>query len=191
MNKFMNPIRTSVTHPLIVNDINLGCYTNYKGVIGMSFCPGKQHLSGFGNYAWDRDLIADMAVIDHWGADIWLNLMEDNDLEAVGFEPDVFCQSIENEGFEYLHFPIVDGFIPDQASNSIWNEQLSPYLVKNLKEGKKVFIHCRGGLGRTGLIAAKLLVNFGVSPQDAINITRKARKGAIENSIQEQWVINT
>lgn len=185
----MNEIRTSVSHPLIVDHIDLSSHTQYKSLIGMSFCPGKRHRSEYGNYEWYRDLVADMAVIKSWGFDIWLNLMEDQDLKAVGFEPDVFCQTIKNEGFEYLRFPIVDGFIPNQTSDSIWQNQLSPYLFDNLKKGKKVFIHCRGGLGRTGLIAAKLMVDFGVSPQDAINITRKSRRGAIENSVQEQWVL--
>lgn len=49
-------------------------------------------------------------------------------------------------------------------------------------------IHCLGGLGRSGTIAARLLVELGVVPDEAINIVRKARPGAIENNAQETHV---
>ena len=45
--------------------------------------------------------------------------------------------------------------------------------------GGKVLIHCRGGLGRAGLVAALLLVEEGVSPPEAIRRVRAARPGAI------------
>ncbi|MCX7101565.1 MAG: hypothetical protein NTX38_08745, partial [Methylobacter sp.] len=52
---------------------------------------------------------------------------------------------------------------------------------------------------RTGTIAARLLVDLcigcdgidgtcGISAEDAISIVRKCRNGAIENSIQENWI---
>ena len=89
---------------------------------------------------------------------------------------------------QYVRFPIVDGSVPDESSNLIWKNQLSPILINELKNGRKLFIHCRGGLGRTGLIAAKLLVELGLEPEQAISITRQVRKGAIENKSQERWV---
>ena len=49
-------------------------------------------------------------------------------------------------------------------------------------------IHYRGGLGRTGTVAARLLVEFGMGPEEAIAAVRKARPGAIENAEQEDYV---
>ena len=184
----MKEIRTSLTHPLVIDELRLNSYTDFNGVIGMSFCAGKCHASQFGNYQWQRDLDADIQAIKHWGADIWLNLMEDEDLISVGIDPDYFLESIEDAGMQYVRFPIVDGSVPDEASNLIWKSQLSPMLINELKNGRKLFIHCRGGLGRTGLIAAKLLVELGLEPEQAISITRQVRKGAIENKSQEHWV---
>lgn len=45
-----------------------------------------------------------------------------------------------------------------------------------------------GGLGRTGTIAAMLLVEFGSKPGDAITAVRAARAGAIETVEQENFV---
>jgi len=43
-------------------------------------------------------------------------------------------------------------------------------------------------LGRTGTIAARLLIEFGLNPDDAIKEVRASRSGAIETSSQEQYV---
>ena len=45
--------------------------------------------------------------------------------------------------------------------------------------------HCRGGLGRAGMISARLLVESGVEPEVAIAKVRAARPGAIETREQE------
>jgi ADP-ribosylglycohydrolase len=45
-----------------------------------------------------------------------------------------------------------------------------------------------GGLGRTGTIAARLLVEFGVDPEKAIREIRMARPGSIETREQEEYV---
>ncbi len=59
-----------------------------------------------------------------------------------------------------------------------------------LVKGEKIVIHCLGGLGRTGTIAGRLLVEFGASPNEAIRVVRSARIGTIETRKQEEHVKN-
>jgi ADP-ribosyl-[dinitrogen reductase] hydrolase len=59
-----------------------------------------------------------------------------------------------------------------------------------LQTGGSVLIHCRGGLGRTGTIAARLLVELGWQPRAAIEAVRGARPGAIETPQQERHVLS-
>ena len=54
--------------------------------------------------------------------------------------------------------------------------------------GEDVYVHCKGGLGRAGTIAARLLVELGVSPKQAIADVRAARPGAIQTREQERYV---
>ena len=57
-----------------------------------------------------------------------------------------------------------------------------------LDKVQNILVHCRGGLGRAGMISARLLVESGVEPQTAIERVRTARPGAIEKRQQEAWV---
>jgi ADP-ribosyl-[dinitrogen reductase] hydrolase len=58
-----------------------------------------------------------------------------------------------------------------------------------MRQGKNVVVHCRGGLGRTGTVAACVLVALGRhTAEDAIETVRKARRGTIQTNEQEGFV---
>ena len=64
----------------------------------------------------------------------------------------------------------------------------SERLRAHLDAGENIVVHCRGGLGRAGMISARLLVETGIDPDVAMARVRTARRGAIETSGQEHWV---
>jgi ADP-ribosyl-[dinitrogen reductase] hydrolase len=51
-------------------------------------------------------------------------------------------------------------------------------------------LHCKGGIGRSGTVAAMLLIEYGKENSVAIQQVRQKRKGAIENQLQEDFVRN-
>ena len=60
-----------------------------------------------------------------------------------------------------------------------------------LEDKGNVLIHCRGGVGRAGLLACCVLLNYGVfaSPRKAIEYVRKRRdKRCVESRKQEDFV---
>jgi len=61
-------------------------------------------------------------------------------------------------------------------------------LHQMIKQGDNVLVHCRGGLGRSGTIAALLLIEFGLPNGLAIAQVRIARPGAIDIAEQEEYV---
>ncbi|MEL0215349.1 MAG: dual specificity protein phosphatase family protein [Burkholderiaceae bacterium] len=63
-------------------------------------------------------------------------------------------------------------------------------LVNAVRSGFGIAIHCKGGLGRSGTIAALLLRNFGFSSQQAIQTVRKTRPGSIETMEQELFLLS-
>lgn len=174
-------VSTSANNPLRIQAVE----TADGGTIGMTLCPGK---IGLGRHCfWRRDLEADLAVIIDWRADRVVTLMENHELvsnEVSGLGHRI----VKGVGPDaWLHLPIVDGDIPDQHFEKKW-EQHGPALHELLRGGRRVLVHCLGGLGRTGTVAARLLVETGVIPDTAIDLVRKARPGAIETENQETYV---
>ena len=87
----------------------------------------------------------------------------------------------------WLHLPIVDADIPNAAFEQSWRDA-GPRLRAWLGEGRRILLHCRGGLGRTGTIAARLLIELGMEPGAAVTAVRAARAGTLETRSQEAYV---
>lgn len=172
-------IRTSITHPLRINDLALG-----NGRLGITFCPGKKGESVFGA-AWDRDLDLDMDAIKRWGASTVLSLIEDHEFEMLGVSE--LGETVKARGIEWVHFPIRDLDTPTDDAMSTW-AATSAQLHATLERGGRVLVHCRGGLGRAGMIAALMMTERGWSAPQAISDVRSVRPGAIETEEQESWV---
>ena len=84
----------------------------------------------------------------------------------------------------WFHLPIADVSIPDERFETQW-DAASEELCSLLRGRLDVLVHCRGGLGRAGTIAARLLVELGMEPKKAIVNVRAARPGAIETTEQQ------
>ena len=173
--------RTSITHPLQIDTLQID---GVSGLIGLTMCPGKSGPSSRGDYAWSRDLQADTKVIADWGVDLWICLMEPEEMKTHGVAA---LPAAAGRVSRYINLPISDLCAPDERFESAW-KKAGPLVHKSLQHGKKVLIHCRGGVGRAGTIAARLLVEFGQHPAGAIPAVRAARKGAIETASQEYYL---
>ncbi len=91
-------------------------------------------------------------------------------------------------GITWIHLPIQDVHVPDDRFESGWSAA-RPEVHHRIGDGERILIHCRGGLGRTGLVAARILVERGCLPRDAIHRVRAVRPGAIATPAQEQCVL--
>ena len=178
----MKTALTSENSPLRIDTIAL---PGNRGHIGMTICPGKKD-QGYSGTPWDRDLATDLDAISDWGADAVVTLMEEFELQMLGIP--TLPSLLEERGIEWHHLPIRDVDIPDQIFEERWRYN-GARIKSILSGGGKVLLHCRGGIGRTGTIAAKLLVEFGFKPSDAVDLVRKTRPGTIETAAQEQYVL--
>jgi ADP-ribosyl-[dinitrogen reductase] hydrolase len=88
---------------------------------------------------------------------------------------------------EPVHFPIPDVSVPADGHAL---RQLVDRIVWRLRQGRTAVVHCKGGLGRSGTVAAAVLVLLGEEPRRAIARVRAARRGAIETFAQEAAVEN-
>lgn len=154
-----------------------------RGHIGMTLCPGKKQKEAAS--AGNRDLDEDLKVIADWGASSIVSLMEPHEL--VAFQVADLGERVEAFGLDWYHLPVKDVSVPDNGFQARW-VYAGHRLRRALARGERILIHCRGGLGRTGMIAARLLVELGDTPEAAITKVRNTRSGTIETAAQAEYV---
>jgi protein-tyrosine phosphatase len=107
--------------------------------------------------------------------------------ELVFFGAKDLGKQAEKLGMKWHHLPVPDMGIPDGTFEALWSVA-APDLHKILRAGGRLAVHCRAGLGRTGMITARLLIEMGATPDAAVKAVRAAKTGAIETDEQEAYV---
>ncbi|MFN3938425.1 MAG: protein-tyrosine phosphatase family protein [Gemmobacter sp.] len=146
------------------------------GWIGLVSCPGR---------AGPGALVRDLAAIANAGARHLVTLLPSDEMHRLGV-PGLGAAASE-AGLRWWHLPIRDFTAPDDDFENAWAEA-GFALRAALAGGEGVVIHCRAGVGRTGTVAARLLVELGETPDAAIAAVRRARPGTIETVAQEAHV---
>lgn len=175
-------MRTSISHPLQIAIVQP---FEGSGRIGITFCPGKVQPGAMSG-SWQRDLGLDLDAVSEWGAVAVLTLIEDHELATLKVT-DMGAQ-VRARHMDWFHLPIPDVSVPDAAFERQW-KTVGPDLMNRLRAGFDVLVHCKGGLGRAGTIAARLMVELGVAPAEAVKAVRSARPGAIETNAQLDYVM--
>jgi protein-tyrosine phosphatase len=131
--------------------------------------------------AWIED---DVASWKRAGVNAVLSLLtpdEERDLDLL-----TEAKEVRTQGMEFISYPIPDRQIPN--SETQWSELLEK-VNSNLSSGKNVLVHCRQGIGRSGLVAICLLVKKGMSPGAAVESVSAARGLAVpETTEQREWI---
>ncbi|KEZ76599.1 cyclin-dependent kinase inhibitor 3 family protein [Salinisphaera hydrothermalis] len=175
--------RTSITDPLRIDAVDV---PGTSAHIGMTLCPGKTYPWGR-HGAWHRDLAVDLAVIEHWGAQTLISLIEDHEFETLQVAG--LGEAAQARGLTWRHWPIRDRDIPDERFEADWAADIDT-IASDLQAGCSLVLHCMGGLGRSGTVAARLLTYFGLPASEAVEHVRAARPGAIETGPQLEYVLS-
>ena len=128
---------------------------------------------------------ADFDDIGRAGFGTVVTLMPDEELARLGASK--LGTGIACSGAAWLQLPVVDMTAPDGQFAALW-ERHGPALLAGLNHGGAVLLHCRAGRGRSGTVAARLLIDAGMAPEDAIRTVRAAVPEAIETAEQEDWL---
>ncbi len=178
----MPKVMTSETHPIRVDWLP----QDSDGRLGLTFAPGKQAASTYGDGIWKRDLPKDLdRLAAHHRVDVLVCLVEDHELDRLRI-PGLITEA-RKRGIEVVRLPIPDAGVPLDARPA---RDLVARIDSLVGEGKRVVVHCAGGLGRTGTIAGCWLVQRGLSPDAAIQLLHETRGSphCPETSEQERFI---
>lgn len=165
------------------NSIDTVPVPNSAGCMGLMPCPGVRVEAGM--VGQKRHIQADLAELEAWGANGVLCLVEPHELKMN--KVDDLPHRVQAAGMWWLHMPIIDMDIPNQDFEDAWAVD-GERLRHALRIGERVAIHCYAGLGRTGMIAARLLVEMGVEPEQAIKEVRRDNGRRIQTRGQANFV---
>ena len=89
-------------------------------------------------------------------------------------------------GLQFLDFPIPDRGVPASAA-ALRGFVLE--LAQQARDGRKIGIHCRAGIGRSGMVAACVMSALGVKTDAIFPMLSKARRVTVPDTAeQEAWV---
>lgn len=129
------------------------------------------------------DLAGDVAHIAHWGAACVVSMAQGDEMICNGAAG--LSGALAGQDVDWLAFPILDFGIPE-ADGTQWLP-LGTELHQRLDRGEALLLHCMGGLGRSGMVAMRLMVERGMAADAALKAIRQVRPGAVETAEQAQW----
>ncbi|KIK33359.1 hypothetical protein CY34DRAFT_813681 [Suillus luteus UH-Slu-Lm8-n1] len=133
------------------------------GNLMLSSCPGKKvRLAGpvRGRSAVCRDLDTDLRRISQAGARCIVCCLDDEELEFLGIRWSDYVSSAHRAGMDILRIPLPEGLAP--LSPQSLDESLTKLIDGYTLRGASILVHCRGGLGRAGLVACCWALKIGL-----------------------------
>lgn len=145
------------------------------GRLGLTLLPGRADRG--------RDLGEDLDRLVEYGTNFVVDLVTDEELFQFGVSE--LPVALGKRGIDSFRLPILD----QRACDVKAALDLSESILGRLREGGTVVVHCVGGIGRSGMIAACVCVIAGMSPDQAIAHVRLHRSPrALETRVQIELV---
>lgn len=118
------------------------------------------------------------------GIGVVVSLLTPTDIQQL--ELDDEAEACERAGMRLIAFPIPDRGLPTVDAEA---DRLVGEVADLVRNGEHVAIHCRMGIGRTGMISAATLVALGQTPEEAIAAVAAARGYRVpETRAQREWI---
>ena len=130
-----------------------------------------------------EQLAADVRAWTQTGIDTVVSLIEPAEALELGLlEEAALCAA---GGIEFISLPIADCGTP-QSSGEV--AALVEAICSRLRSGAGVAVHCRAGIGRSGLLTACVLLTLGIA-QDEVFATITLARGITvpETAAQAAW----
>lgn len=148
---------------------------NERGSLLLTPCPGTL----------GSDLESSLRELQAAGATAVVTLMT---------RPEMVTHRVQNmesqcsaSGLAWFHLPVEDEGAPSEEFAEVW-KRVRADIHARLDRNEAIVIHCKGGSGRTGVVAAQILMERGVSMKDAVDQVRALRPNAFAHAVQVYYI---
>ena len=140
---------------------------------------GIAPLPGHGGVYADQ-----LSALLRWAPGLVLSMTGAREMAAAGAA--ALGRDLARAGVAHRGFALPDMAVPGPAAQAAWPE-LAEMLLQRLAAGGRVLVHCKGGCGRSGMVAVRLMVLAGEAPEAALARLRRIRPCAVETAAQRLW----
>lgn len=119
------------------------------------------------------------------GAEAVITLMPETEMARHGVMD--LAQLCAQRGLRWFHLPIEDDHAPEEAFDQAWRTQGAD-VHRLLDTGRVIAVHCKGGSGRTGLMAAQILLERGWSRDQATAAVKALRPHALSLAVHQAYL---
>lgn len=124
--------------------------------------------------------------ISNAGIHTIVSLLEPHESDALGLDKEKFYT--EKYGMCFVSNPIVDRGLPSSTPEF---SRFTRQLYTDMFDGANTLVHCHGGIGRSGLVAAAILLYCGFTGEQAFTyITEKRGVPVPDTDEQVDWIIS-
>jgi len=157
-----------MTHPIWQLDVE-------NGALVLTPCPGTKGV----------DLDSSLKQLKEQGVEAIVTALDDAELASKGVSE--LGNKAQQLGMQWFQIAIEDDCAPGAEFAAKW-QAASPKLHNIVANGGKVAMHCMGGSGRTGLLAAHLLLEKQWKLQDIVGEVQSLRPGAFTKPVQLEYI---
>ncbi|OAN18146.1 phosphatase [Photobacterium jeanii] len=145
------------------------------GSLLLTPCPGTK----------EADLASSIEQLKAAGATVVLTALESDELPENGVQ--ALAKACEDAGLTWFHLPIEDDCAPAEGFEANW-AAANAAAQAALNNGDNVVAHCKGGSGRTGLIAARIMLERGVAVDTLVPAIQALRPGAFTRQAHIDYI---
>jgi len=145
---------------------------------------GRGFLAIMAHPASSGDPAATLARVAAAGVQQVISLLEPEEAAALGLQREAQLAAENSMGF--VSFPVPDMGLPESVEPFA---RLSLMLYRQVESGVNSLIHCRAGIGRSGLLAAAVLMHGGLDAPRAFAQVAGMRGAHLpETPAQGSWL---
>ncbi len=146
-----------------------------QGFLLLTPCPGSKKSSL-------EDSLDELAAA---GCTLVITLMQSEEMSRNGL--DQIAEQCQARGMSWQHWPVQDDKAPEQAFEQAFEQGLAE-VEQCLANNKGIALHCKGGSGRTGLAAARILLAKGWNLAKAKPAIQELRPNALSLQVHCDYI---